>query len=154
MILISMLAIIVCLIQLFYDQIIAQQINCIIISSWIHLIFITYDYMFEFFKYTLQLICVIQRIFVNIHHCIVVVLFCILFDDSIANQKNSTNPNKEINNGVQKKDNINDSNNEKFFALLKACDIIIKGIIRLLKTVTEYQTSNILISHCNNAQVR
>ena len=56
MILISMLAIIVTLIQLLYDQIIAPQIKYIIISSWIDLIFIMYDDMFEFYKYNLQLI--------------------------------------------------------------------------------------------------
>ena len=79
-------------------------------------------------------------------------LFWILFDDSTTNQKHSINPNIEIINGVQNKDNINDRNNEKFFGLLKARDIIIKSITTLLKTVTEYQTSkrfNITLQHAD-----
>ena len=79
-----MLAIIVILIQLLYDQIMTQQINYIIVSSWIDLIFIMYDYINEFYKYILQLVRTIQWNFVNIHHVIVVVLFLILFDDVIS----------------------------------------------------------------------
>ena len=84
-----MLAIIVILIQLWYDPIMTKQIHYIIISSWIDLIFIMYDYMYEVYKYILQLIRTTQWNFVNI----VVVLFLILFDDVITNQKHSINPN-------------------------------------------------------------
>ena len=82
----------------------------------------------------------------NVHHGMVVVLLLILFDDVTTNQKHSVNQKIEIVNGVPNEDNINDSNKERFFGLLKVIDwflnsfknIIINSIVKLLKTVTEY----------------
>ena len=79
----------VILIQILYDQIMAQQINYIIISSWIDLIFILHDYMYELDKYILQLL---QWTFVNIHDDTVVVLLLILFDDVITNPETFHKP--------------------------------------------------------------